>query len=171
MGKKTKMRIQFNIKKSLQSLQFKIKRFLVEITTSKVSTHNLAFGFALGTFIAILPTPGFGILISIFLIYSFKKINATSILFPFAVWNPLVLAPLYILSYKIGDLIFAAKVTIENDYSYFYKVIHFCQTYLVGNVIIAILFSIISYFVIFKVAEIFKLKKNFKKSRLLKSNL
>lgn len=160
------MHVKFSLKNNIQNLQFKLKRFLVEITTSKVSSHNLAFGFALGTFIAILPTPGFGILISIFLIYSFKKINATSILFPFAVWNPLVLAPLYVLSYKIGDLLFAAKASIENDL--FHKIIYFCQTYLVGNVIIAIVFSILSYFVIFKIAEIFKQRKMSRKLRFSK---
>ncbi|MDQ3535656.1 MAG: DUF2062 domain-containing protein [Bacteroidota bacterium] len=162
------MRLKFNIKSGFKNIEYKVKRFLVEITTSKVSTHNLALGFAIGTFIAILPTPGFGVLISIFLIYSFKKINATSILFPFAVWNPLVLAPLYILSYKIGDLLFAAKATIESDYTFFYKFIYFCQTYLVGNVIVAVLFSIISYFVIFRVTELFKQKKQLKRIRLSK---
>lgn len=163
------MRFQFNITRFFKGLQYKIKRFLVEITISKVSTHNLAFGFALGTFIAILPTPGFGILLSIFLVYCFKKINTASILFPFAVWNPLVLAPLYVLSYKIGELLFAAKASIENEYSYINKIIYFCQTYLVGNVIIAVVFSVLSYFIIFKVAEIFKQKKLQRKLKFSKS--
>ncbi|MDQ3394824.1 MAG: DUF2062 domain-containing protein [Bacteroidota bacterium] len=165
------MRLQFNLRNSFTSIKFKIKRFLVEITTSKVSPNNLAFGFALGTFIAILPTPGFGVLISIFLIYCFKRINATSILFPFAVWNPLVLAPLYVLSYKIGDILFEAKTTIGNEYSSLNEVIVFFQTYLVGNVIIAIVFSVASYFVIYKVTEIFKERKKLRKLRLSKQSI
>jgi len=163
------MRTGFNLGNSIKNIQFKIKRFLVEITTSKVSTHNLALGFAIGTFIAILPTPGFGILISIFLVYTFKRINATSILFPFAVWNPLVLAPIYVASYKIGDLLFAAKASIGSDFSYIHKALYFFQTYLVGNFIIAIFLSVISYFVIFKVTEIFKNKKSLRRLRLSKS--
>jgi uncharacterized protein (DUF2062 family) len=145
-----------------------MRRFLVEISTSKISTHNLAFGFALGTFIAILPTPGFGILVGILLIYLFKKINATSILFPFAVWNPLLLAPLYLLSYKIGDLIFAAKATVETEYTYLSKIIYFCQTYLVGNVIVAVVFSLLSYFIVFHFTELFKLRKLQKRKALAK---
>jgi len=163
------MRKYINLGKSITNIQYKIKRFLVEITSSKLPTHNLALGFAIGTFIAILPTPGFGILICIFLIYTFKRINAASILFPFAVWNPLVLAPLYVASYKIGDILFAAKATIVSDYSYFHKVIYFFQTYLVGNVIIAIILSVTSYFVILKFAEILKKRNNLRKIRLAKS--
>lgn len=159
----------FNFRNWFKVLNYRLKRFLVEISTSKVSTHNLAFGFALGSFIAILPTPGFGILICIVLIYLFKRINATSILFPFAVWNPLVLAPLYILSYKIGDWIFVAKATVESDYTYINKIILFCQTYLVGNVIIAVLLSSISYFVIFHITELYKQRKLTRKKGLKRS--
>ncbi|CAN5425216.1 hypothetical protein BH23BAC1_BH23BAC1_35410 [soil metagenome] len=160
------MQFRERFRRSIKSLRFKLKRFLVEISSSKISTHNLAFGFALGTFIAILPTPGFGILLGILLIYFFKKINATSILFPFAVWNPLLLAPLYILSYKIGDLLFHAKTTVEAEYAYLSKILYFCQTYLVGNVIVAVVFSLLSYFIVFHFTELFKLRKLQKRKAL-----
>jgi uncharacterized protein len=160
------MQFKSEVSKRFNSVKFKLKRFLVEISTSKISTHNLAFGFALGTFIAILPTPGFGILVGILLIYLFKKINATSILFPFAVWNPLLLAPLYLLSYKVGDLLFHAKTAVETEYTYLSKILYFCQTYLVGNVIVAVVFSLLSYFIVFHFTERFKIRKLQKRKAL-----
>ncbi|MBA3901656.1 MAG: DUF2062 domain-containing protein [Bacteroidetes bacterium] len=133
----------------------------------KTSVHSIAFSFALGTFIAILPTPGFGVFIALLIAYFYKKLNNISILASFAFWNPLLLAPVYILSYKIGDWIFDfPTIAMITDISWINTLIYYFKTYMIGNLISAIVFSSLSYYGVYKLIISYKARKeNRKKSR------
>ncbi|WMJ71595.1 DUF2062 domain-containing protein [Cytophagaceae bacterium ABcell3] len=153
---------QMGEKSWLKNLSFRafrdnIKDYFQKIRNSEVSNHDLAFGFGLGSFIAILPTPGFGIFIAISLAYIFRRINKPSILFSFAVWNPLLLSPIHFFSYKLGTLIHPDLAHHEGA-SLLQKVSVFAQEYLFGNFILAITLAVISYFVIYKVVDVLKKK-------------
>ncbi|MBA2584380.1 MAG: DUF2062 domain-containing protein [Bacteroidetes bacterium] len=125
----------------------------------KTSSRAVAFSFAMGTFIAILPTPGFGIFLALLLAYFFKQLNSLSIVVSFAVWNPLLLAPVYLLSYKLGDWIFDPSLTLLTNIAWVNTSIAFLKTYLVGNAIAAVVISTICYFIVYKIMEAYKLKK------------
>ncbi len=131
----------------------------------KTSSRAIAFSFAMGTFIAILPTPGFGIFVALLFAYFFKKLNSLSIVVSFAVWNPIMLAPVYLLSYKLGDWLFNPSAVIQtSSYEWLNTVISFLQTYLIGNAIAATVISVICYFVIFKLMDAYKKRKLAKKN-------
>lgn len=137
----------------------RLYRFLVSLSSPHISSKRLALGFALGTFIAILPTPGFGILLGIFIVFIFKKINKISMLFSFAVWNPLILTPIYLLSYRIGRWLFDPPVDGNIEVGFFSNAIVYLKTYLFGNSLLAIILSIASYFIVLKLSDAYKEKR------------
>jgi uncharacterized protein len=130
----------------------------------KTSVHSIAFSFAMGTFIAILPTPGFGVFIALLIAYFYKKLNNISILASFAFWNPLLLAPVYILSYKIGDWMFdSPTIAMVTDIAWINTVIYYLKSYMVGNLISGIFFSSLSYYAIFKLIRAYQERKDLRK--------
>ena len=137
----------------------------------KTSSGYVAFSFAMGTFIAILPTPGFGIFVALLIAYFFKKLNNLSIIVSFAVWNPLILAPVYLMSYKIGDWIFDPSLLVHTNFKWLNKLILFLQTYLVGNIIAGITISTLCYFIVYKMMNAHKKRKAARKiNRKIKGN-
>lgn len=112
------------------------------------SPAQLAQGFALGTFISILPTPGLNILLATALLGMFKELNRMALFAALTFWNTLVVAPLYALSSKLGALIFTARVLQEVGAlpgSFLSpKVAHF----VVGNVTLALVITAVSYLLV-----------------------
>jgi uncharacterized protein len=123
------------------------------VIETKKSPHSIALGFTLGTLIALLPTPGFSVLIGILVVFIFNKINKYSLFGAIALWNPLVQIPIYTLSYKIGNLIFGSMPLVEYKISLLHQILIYTRRFLIGNVILAILISIISYIVVWLVAS------------------
>jgi uncharacterized protein len=140
---------------------FKIKKHFLEVLETKNSPHSIAFGFAVGTLIAILPTLGFGILIGLALLLVFKNINKFSMLFSFAVWNPFLLVSFSPLQIKLGAYLLR-DVGIQK---YKFKILNtlfvYSRNYLLGTFIFAIVFTILSYFIILFLVYKYQ-KKHFK---------
>ena len=138
----------------------KIAEHFQEVIRTKKSPHSIALGFAIGTLIGILPTPGFNILLGMLVILVFRKVNKFSLFGALAFWNPLVLTPVYFLSYKIGDLILGSVPVIEYELTILEQIYYFSRRFLVGNAIVAFCFSMSSYFLIRKiVVYVIKFKK------------
>jgi uncharacterized protein len=128
---------------------FKLIKFHInKVLELKTNPHNIALGFALGTFIALLPTFGLGALIGLFLLLIFENINKISLLSAFVVWNPLILAPIYYLSYKLGVLIYGGVIYSEFSFRFKDLLYTFSKTFLVGNFILSLVTSIFFYFLI-----------------------
>jgi hypothetical protein len=127
---------------------FLIKNRLKEIAKIKTSPHSIAAGFAIGTFIAVLPTFGFGIFIGFLMLFIFKKISKLSLLASFAFWNPFVLLFLYPLSYAIGDFILGDLPVKIYKIQFLNQIFVNSKRFLLGSSILAIIFSIISYIII-----------------------
>lgn len=131
----------------------KIGNHIKNVLTIKESPKEIARGFTLGTAIAVLPTFGLGAFIGLGIILIFKKISKISMMTAFAVWNAIVLVPVYSLSYVIGDLILKDTINtnfqfILNEELYIYSI-----KFITGDIIIATMFSIISYVIIYKLAK------------------
>ena len=140
------------IKASLRyHLYDKIRHHFHEVLRMKNSPHSIALGFALGTMIGILPTPGVSVIIAFIFIFLFENMNKLSIFAAIAIWNPLVMTPFYYLSFRIGDMIFG-KLPIIVHGSWSGTIINFTKAYLVGNLIIATIVSFLSYFIIYGIA-------------------
>jgi uncharacterized protein len=152
-----------NIAETYNNIRRKIRRQYFQLLMEKTSAGNIALSFALGTFIAILPTPGFGIFIALLVAYFVKRLNNLSILASFAFWNPLLLAPVYLLSYKIGDWMFHPAMTMVSDIEWVNTVIYFLKSYMIGNAILAVLFSVGAYIGVYRIIEIYKRRQAKKK--------
>lgn len=128
----------------------KIKKLYKDLINTQASPESLALGFATGTLIAILPTPGFGIFIGLFLALLFKKINKLSLIIAFSVWNPFLLIPVYGLCYLLGDLLFTPDPNIRFTYQLFNEIYHYSGKFIVGNLLIATSGALISYYLVYQ---------------------
>lgn len=137
----------------LKKLRDKLKAYLLDVLRIKTSPHSIALGFSIGTFIGILPTPGFGVLIGLLVILIDRRISKLALFGALAFWNPLTLTPLYFLSYRIGDALFGTSHVTRYRIVLLNQVYNFTRRYLVGNLILAILFSISTYFLVRMIAQ------------------
>ncbi|MDW3212075.1 MAG: DUF2062 domain-containing protein [Reichenbachiella sp.] len=130
------------------SLTFKLKRHFLEVLRTKTSDHSVAMGFAIGSFVAILPTPGISILIGIAIVAIFKKINKYALFLAMIVWNIWTLAPIYWASYEIGQAIFGDSEVVVWEFEQLDQVFEYTRRFMVGNLFLSIPISILSYFLV-----------------------
>jgi len=74
-----------------------------------------------------------------------KKISKLGMVLAYTIWNPLVTAPIYSVSYQLGDLFFSKNSEITYTITWFAKVLNFTQRFLLGAGIIALIASCICY--------------------------
>ena len=130
-----------------------------EVLKLQTSPHSIAFGFALGSFISILPTPGINILLGIGLIAVFPRISKISLFAGLFFWNPLFTLIIYPLSYQLGDLLFGASPVIKYNIEFWDSLYNFSRRFLVGIIVVATVLSAASYFVVRIIAEVYSRKK------------
>jgi len=130
----------------------RLKEHFKEVLRIKTSPHSIALGFAIGTLIAILPTFGFTYLIAIIVMLVYAKESKIALFGALLLWNPFVLFPVYTLSYRLGDFIlkgYPAIYSLQGIEQFRYATLRF----LVGNFVIAVLFSVTSYFILRKLVS------------------
>jgi uncharacterized protein len=125
----------------------KWRHHLRDILTLKRSEHSIAVGFAIGTFLAILPLLGLSVFVGVLAVLFCKRLNKFALFGAMAFWNPLVLIPIYWLSFAIGDALFDPLPVVEFKVTLLNQVSHFSRRFLLGNVLLASLLSTASYFV------------------------
>ena len=126
----------------------KLKNHFIEVLKIKKSPHSLALGFAIGTFISIIPTPGLNILIGLLILTIFPKVSKLSLLGAIFFWNPVLTIPIYTLAYKLGDIIFSNEPIIRFNIVFLDYVYNLSRRLLLGSLILATFFSILSYFIV-----------------------
>ncbi len=127
----------------------KIRKHFQELIGLKTTPHEIALGFAVGTAIAVLPTFGLGVFIGILLVLIFKKLSKLSLFVAFAFWNPLLLIPAAGLSYAIGNWLFSDLPVVNLKFEILNQVFIFTKRFLIGNLIVTIFLTLISYVVVF----------------------
>jgi len=143
----------------IKRLKDKIKQHLKEVIELKTSPHSIATGFALGTFIAIFPTFGLGVFIGLALILIFKKVSKVSMLIAFVVWNPLILALIYPLNYKVGNYFLADFPVKTYKIELLNQLFVYSRRFIVGSIINALSISVISYVLVLYSAYKYQKKK------------
>ena len=131
----------------------KFSSYFKELLKTKTSPHSIAMGFSIGTFVAILPTPGLNILLGLLIVFIFKKISKFALFGAMAIFNPLVLTPIYVFSYKIGNVIFSSEPIVRYKFILLFQIYEFSRRFLVGNLFIATSISILSYFIVKKIVK------------------
>lgn len=134
---------------SKQKIRQKFVRFVQKLAKDNSTPASVAMGFALGSFIAILPTPGFGAFLALSFTLVFKNINRLAIIVSVTIWNPLLLIPLYYLSYLLGSVLLARPINLQEEISLYEMLSQYTTAFLVGNSILAVIIALISYFGIF----------------------
>lgn len=143
----------------VSNLRSKLVKYREDILKSNGSPESIAMGFSLATLIAILPTPGFGIFLALFIALFFKKINKIAIVASFAIWNPLVLAPIYWLSYVVGGTFYQPDPSMHFDLAIFDQLYHYSGKFILGNATLAISFAILGYLFAYMLAQYYIRKK------------
>jgi len=120
------------------------------------STHEIALGFAVGVFVGVFPTFGFGALVlgALAIVIRF---NFVASLIGTLINNPLFTPFWLISSYKVGELVTKAGIKINEDF--LKNTFNFTLSYLVGNIILSVVSGIISYFVVYIVVESYRASK------------
>jgi len=121
---------------------------------TEATPHSLALAFALGTLISVLPTPGLNIALAAGLTAVNKSLNRSGLFGAVAVWNAVVVAPLYALSYELGEFLFGqAALSLPAGMPVWVETaVRFCQQFLIGNLIIAAVTAAASYGTVYGLA-------------------
>ncbi len=145
------------------------KLYLHELMSNPHSEHSVGLGFAIGTFINIIPTFGISILIALLIMLLFKKVNKISLVAALAFWNPLTLAPVYVASYQTGKVLFdfvpllgrALEILPRFQYSlpWFDGIYDVSGRFIFGNVLLAICISLGSYVMVRSLTRWYRRKK------------
>jgi uncharacterized protein (DUF2062 family) len=131
--------------------KFSLVQFKEQMQTAlqaDASPHQIAKGFAVGTFISLLPMPGIDFLVATGLLAIFKQLNKVAIYSAFAVWNTLVVAPLYVLSSKLGALAFTTRPFHAFDWVFGTYLNETVKYFLVGNLVLALTLTAVSYILV-----------------------
>ena len=131
----------------------RLKHHFHEVAKTPHSPHSIALGFAIGSFIALLPLPIIGIIIAIIIALVSTKINKFALFGAMIFWNPIMQIPIYFGSYAIGDFFFDAEPIIKFQFTFLNVVYNFSRRYLIGNFILSSLLSIVSYFACFHIVK------------------
>ena len=139
------------------------------VVQPKTGKQSIAAGFAIGTFISILPIPGFSVLIGTLLVMIFKHISKLAIFIAMAIWNPITLIPIYYLSYDVGMFLFPNESTTQFTINVLNRVYYFTEDFLVGNIVLAFAISCLSYGLIYYKVKYIKYRVKKKKSNAISS--
>ena len=125
-----------------------LKDYFKRIISFKTSPYAIAGGFAIGSFIALLPTFGLAYFIGFGILLLAPRLNKFSLFLGIAFWNPIFLAPIYGYSYRLGNFIvgdltgYTFKFAINSD------LVGVLSRFFLGNFILAFTISSLSYVVL-----------------------
>ncbi|MCB8981311.1 MAG: DUF2062 domain-containing protein [Ardenticatenaceae bacterium] len=142
----------------LPNLMALAKEKVTTLLNAEASAQNQAMGFAVGTFISLLPTPGFNFALAL-LLASWFRLHKATVLLSLAIWNVFVTAPFFALSYRLGNWLFPAPATTSVTAQWQAQVISFVQGFLVGNLIIAGLVTAVSYTIVLAIIWLLREKR------------
>lgn len=135
---------------------------LQRLLSLRASPHQIAIGFAIGVFVGIFPTFGFGALV-ILAIASLWKFNIPAAIIGTVMGNPLF-APIWITLTCVISGISPSEIKIPNE-SINQIIAHYGNIglrFIIGNVGVSLVVAGISYFIVSRAVFWYK-KKNFHK--------
>ena len=133
-------------------MQERLKRYFRELVTAHTDEHDIALGFAIGTFIGIVPTPFISFPLGLLVVLLYPKVNKLALFGSLVLWNPFTMAPFYYLNYQVGALLFggssAEVLALLNDFSFRHLLSTSAtalQSYLIGSLIVASIVALLGY--------------------------
>ena len=127
-------------------IRHQLKQKWADLLLGEFTPHTIAFGLAIGTLCALLPTFGFSAILAIFLSFIFPDINRPAIFVALIIWNPVFQIPIYAVSYQLGAIIFADLPVVQYDIELLNQIYHLTRRFLVAHLIITVFISLLTYF-------------------------
>lgn len=140
--------IRTRIDRYVASVREKLRETLAEEHTP----GELAGSFALGTFITMLPTLGFGLVVFVVIAFVFDRISKIALLASVVVFNPVVKWGVYVASFALGVLLLGpVEGVVLGDIS-FRAAPEIVVRLVVGNLILAVIATLVSYVAVYRLA-------------------
>lgn len=140
------------IGRRLEEYRDRARRDLVAAFREEHTSHEVASSFAIGVFVTALPTGGLGIGLFFVLVSVYSWINKPAIFASVAVLNPIVKPAVYLASFQVGGFIIGSPSITEIEPAAETALIAI-QQLLVGNVILAIVLSLVGYALVFHLSR------------------
>ena len=130
--------------------------------------HDIALGFACGTFWCVLPTPGLSILLAL-ATAGLIRMSRLSLVASVIVWNPLFVLPVYpTLAIPLGALIVGDAEQTEFKIELLNTVASLGGKLFIGSAILGAIMAVIAYFIVRRATEVYQARKAaIKEKRLL----
>lgn len=141
----------------------KLHRAFVE----KHTPREIARSFALGTFILMLPTLGVGLLLCVAIIYVFDRVSRLALLAAAVMFNPVVKSGIYVASFALGMLLLGPIEGISMTDVSLNAGAEIVVRLLIGNLLLAILTTVVSYVVVHRLAVRYASTDNAETSKTL----
>lgn len=122
-----------------------IKQKWADLLLGDFTPHTIAFGLSIGTFIALLPTFGFSILLALLFIFIFPKVNRPAVFLALLVWNPIIQIPIYTLSFQLGSFLYEGATLVKYDVEILNQLYSFTRRFLVAHMIITTTLTVLVY--------------------------
>jgi uncharacterized protein (DUF2062 family) len=126
------------------SIARKLKLFVIRLSRARASTEEISWGAAIGTFISVFPTFGFGMPLVI-LLGKFFKFNLIAALALSVVSNPFTSPFFMVLSYNIGSAITGSEIAFNTD-NWKQNLSDTGITFLIGSLVVSGILSVTAYF-------------------------
>lgn len=129
----------------------KFKEYWNKLIHSHATPEEVAWGFALGIFIAMTPTIGLHTIATIALAAFFKKNEIAAIIGAWIV-NPMTIFPIFYFTFKVGRLILGESGSVELRPESVTDLFHMSGEILlplwIGGIVIGLLSALISYYLV-----------------------
>ncbi len=132
-----------------------VERIREELRKTFAEEHTakeLAGSFALGTFITMLPTLGAGLLVFVVIAFVFDRISKIALFASVVVFNPVVKWGVYVASFTLGVLLLGPVEGVSISDISFSAGPEIVIRLLVGNLILAVIATVISYVAVYRLA-------------------
>lgn len=135
------------VREGLARARHRVQAELESALIENHSSHEVALSFGIGVFITALPTLGTGFLAMAVLVLLFRQLSKIAMLASVVVLNPVVKWGVYGSSYWIGQRILGPGPGLTVEGSLLSLGTDVLVRLWVGNVILAVIFAFLGYFV------------------------
>lgn len=129
------------------------KQLLRRAFSEDHTTAEVARSFSLGVFITMLPTLGVGFLVFVLLAAVFDRLSKLALVASAVVFNPVVKWGVYALSLSLGMLLLGPVEGVSLSDASLNAAPAVVLRLVVGNVILAVLAAVPSYFIVYRLIE------------------
>lgn len=126
-----------------------------EMMQAAQSPIGLAGAFALGTLTSFLPVPLLDSLLAVGLALKFERLNKAAIFLARAIWNDLLVVPLYAPGFKVGQFLLGAVISPEAAGDRYHPQIVWLASFLLGAAVLATIAAFLGFVIVLCIAKSF----------------